>query len=883
MIRRACFALALVLVAACDRGSSGPSLRLAQPSAVAVFSGYTDRHTSLWPYAAVANSAQDELMLFDAVDDRVVAAAIVLRPLSIPVGAPRPALLAAASFAPPADQLERPSLLVVATAGSSHLQLIRTWHATDCGAVCPTGPGLADEEPIDLGSEIIALVAAPAVDAGGAVVPDRVRVVAAVAGDGPGQAEVVIVDYEWTGDPGTGSAASVGPGQVIHRSVVGFEALSLAIDPRDARFAYAATIDPIPPSHVLGVARIDLQGTPPSLAVAGIDAKAPTRLVAAYTLRERSLGWRGAYDQYRQTPAAELEQTFRPDEVARVYAWRDPAACGPTTPVACGIAVLDPEAGDVLEDPWNEGQTPKRYLPPITLPSRPVAMIVGPPAAFPPDSDNLRPPGDDPAAPARFMSLDPITPRVTTGVLLLPSENGRNYFADLARWETPSSVYELAPGSGTGVSSFRPSSTARPRIGFYPPSASLAWDASANAATYLRLTPGFTPTDDWTVTFQGYLPDFAASRAAQVAVEDAGAGTLRVAFQAVPPGTPAPPPTQVVNVYDPAYGVRVGDIVEFWTDGRSGSDTPACPDTTRTTGTPDPPIEGKIIAISPPEPGYPGGSVVVQKGDCVPWAQGPLTGCESEKRGPWTDIPDEDCWNLLPSGPRQVRIRAGSGTAGSEEFVVVGAATGYAGRAVSSPDTPAATPTYTLSNEDEAALVADCPLIPYPSNPAAVPCDDACRATCEQAAIARRARRLHLTSLYCYRSSTSGTHCENNFPDFELPEEPDPAAPFPPPEGPALAFSLGWKPLPGAPEQLLTRDTRVTFHTRSGRVPASRWGGGGNNGPATLPTGGAYFDRTAKRSWNRTDERYRFFVPYVGNVVLDLSPARDNGATRVLR
>jgi hypothetical protein len=881
VIRRALVALALASLAACERGSAGPSLRLAQPSAVAVFSGYAPRHGVLWPYAAVANSAQDELILFDAVDDKVVSAPIVLRPLSVPVGAPRPALLAAASFAPPGVEEERPSLLVVATAGSSQLQLVRTWHAAGCEPACPTGPGLADEEPIELGSEILALVAAPAVDAGGAVLPDRVRVVAALAGDAIAAPRIAVVEYQWTGDPVTGSAESVG-GAPVATQEVEFQGLSLAVDPRDPRFAYAASVDPIV-GGVFGVAQIDLRGSPPPLTVAAIDAKAPTRLVAAFTLRERALDRRGAYDQYAQTPAAELEQAFRPDASARVYAWRDPGACGPKTEVACGVAVLDPAALDVLEDPWNPGQTPKRYLPPITLPSRPVAMIVGPPAAHPPSSDNVRPPGDDRTVPARFMSLDPNTPRVTTGVLLLPSADGRNYFADLARWETPSSAFELAQGSGTGVSSFRPSSSALPRIGFYPRASGLAWDPTINAATYLQLTPGFTPTDDWTVTFQGYLPDFASSRVVQVESREDDpsleVGALRLAFQYVPPGTTTR--TQVVNVYDPAYGVRVGDIVEFWTDGRSDSDTPECPDTTSTSGSPAAPIEGKIVAISRPDGAHPGGSLVVQKGDCVPWARGSVTECLDEERGPWTSIEDGECWNLLRNRPRQARIRAGSGAPGAEEFVVVGAATGYAGRAVSSPDTPASSPTFAFSNEDEAALVAACTLIPYPSNPGSVPaCEGACRTACEQAAIARRARRLHLTSIYCTQAA-SGAYCRERFPAFERPG--DDAAPFPPPEGPALAFSLGWKPLPGAPEQLLTRDTRVSFRTRSGRVPASRWGGGGGDGPATLPTGGAYFDRTAKMAWDKADERYRFFVPYVGNLVLDLSPARENDETRVLR
>lgn len=885
-MRRALVGLGLALLAACNKGSSTPSMRLSQPSAVAVFSSFTSRHATLWPYAAVANSGQDELIVFDAVDNKVVAAPIVIRPLSIPVGAPRPALLATAQFTRPLGAEPRPSLLVAVAAGSSELQLVRTWRAA--GA---TGPGLADEAPIDLGSEILAVVAAPAVEASAdpaatLAVADRVRVVAALAGG-----QIAVVEYQWTGDPGSGSAASVGPGTVTTLDV-GFDGLSLAVDPRDPAYVYAATVDPIPPG-IHGVAEIDMRPPPASWIARAIDAHAPTRLVAAFSLRERALSALGAYDQYTQPAADQVASAFQETRVRRVYAWRDPGACGPKTAVECGIAVLDPVAGDVLEDPWRQGDSPKRYLSPITLPSRPVAMIVGPPPLNPPASDNATLPGAAPGLPPEFMRIDPLSPRLTTGVLLLPSEDGRNYFADLARWETPSSVHDLAQDSGTGVFSFRPSPASLPRIGFYRPSylpmASWpAWDPTTNAASFLQLTPGFTPTDQWTVTFQGYLPDFATSRAVQV--ESAGSDQYRVSFQAVPPGSTTP--TQVVNVYDPAYGVRVGDVLEFWTDGSAASDTPACPDTTPNSQTSSalPPVEGKVIAIERPSTAHPGGALVVQRGDCVPIAQGGVnasTVCDDQRHGPWNDPEHAACWGQLP-GARFARIRGGSGTPGAEEFVVVGARTGYAGRAVSSPPDPQDDdgppfPTFSFTSLNEATLVAQCGgLIPYPSDPLAVPdCDAACRTVCEQASIARRARRLHNTSVSCYQSSSSDdSYCKRFFPAF-APKVPSER--YPPPEDAALAFSLGWRQAAAGQEKLLVRDTRVTFQTRSGRVPAARWAGGGDDGPATLPTGGAYFDRTENPSWDKADERYRFFVPYVGNLVLDLSPARENGNARVLR
>jgi hypothetical protein len=890
-----------VLGAGCNRGGTGPAFRLEQPSALTIFWSFTNRHPQqLWPYAAVANTAQDELVMFDAVDDNVVAAPILLRPLSVPIPTLRPALLASARFTPPGapgEQPARPDLLVAVSAGSSELQLIRTWQ-DPAGA---TGPGLitTPDGNLDLGDQILAVTAAPSVDAAGNDVPDRVRVIAALAGG-----QIAVVEYQWAGDPATNLATIAAVGAPTFQTV-GFDGLSLAVDPRDPKFVYAATLDPIGSSGVFGVAQLDMRGANGSWPLRAIDAHAPTRLVAAFTLRERMLNAAGAYDQYTSIGApADNLAAFQPTRVSRVYALRDSGACGPQFKEECGIAVLDPVAGDVLEDPWHLGASPKRFLPPITSASTPLAMIVGPPAINPPDSDNARAVGD--TTPAELMLIEATTPpRLTTGVLLLPSRDGKSYFADLARWETPSGNYELATtNNGIGVSSFTISTTTLPRIGFYEPPfvteanaangnpsngnpASL--NASSTAGTFFQLTPGFTPSDQWTVTFQGYLPDFTASRVATV--ESLGGDpqgtaplTFRIALQATPPGASAP--TQIVNVYDPALGLHVGDIVEFWTDARPGSDTPKCPDTTQNPDIPTAPIEGKITEITRPDLNHPGGSLVVVKGDCVPFARGVQTKCEFDDRGPWNPIPNADCWNKLSNAPRQVRIRSGTGVPGSEEFVVVGAAFGYAGRAASSATKPATFPTFTVDNANEAQLVAACPLIPYPADPTTVPvCDGACRATCEQAWIARRARRIHLTAVQCYHSpgdTSAIPFCQTYFPQFFV-KKGDEGNPFPPGEGPALAFSLGWEQVNDTITKLLVRDTHVAFTTRSGWTPSARFGGGGNSGPATLPTGGSYFDRTQDLTWNHQGERYRFFVPHVGNLVLDLTPSQNNGSTRVLR
>ena len=84
MIRRALAlaAASLALATGCNKGSAGPAFRLAEPSSVALFNGYAQARTTadgvdlLWPYVAVANSAQDELLFFDPVDDKVAPAPI---------------------------------------------------------------------------------------------------------------------------------------------------------------------------------------------------------------------------------------------------------------------------------------------------------------------------------------------------------------------------------------------------------------------------------------------------------------------------------------------------------------------------------------------------------------------------------------------------------------------------------------------------------------------------------------------------------------------------------------------------------------------------------------------------------------------------------------
>jgi len=985
-------AAALALAAGCNKGTSGPAFRLAEPSSVAIFRGYAHAHTTkdgkealLWPYAAVANSALNELILFDPVDNKVLPAPIVIRPLSIPLPSPRPALVTSAAFTPCAlsdadpaclSAAPRPDLVVVVAAGSTELQLIRTWKSSVDPAAydyLALDPGLVLEAPVDLGSEVVALVATPKVDGSG-LVPDRVRVVAALA-DG----RLAVVEYQWSGDPslpevlpptddptGQNRVAAVSttgdPAHLVDYQDPDFDALSLAVDPsldenralRNPTKLYAATLDPIPPSNTFGVAEFDMTGAAGSWTMRALNAHTPTRLVAAFTLWERQLGVAGAYDQITRpvgpsadgsTPGNGDKSAFQVADaegaalppVHRVYAYRDPSSCGPMTSEQCGIAILDPDTADVLEDQWHKGMTPKQYMPAIAIPSFPVAMVPGTPAWHPPTDESIPDEAEDLH---RFMLMTTGTGiRLTTGVLFIPCQNGRSYFADLARWEIPSNTWEISlVGSFCTVSAYRASETDRPQIGFYEPKDLADADkANGSAATrnllepttaasgYFKLTPGFTRDDIWNITYQGHLPDFASNRPATISTEGVPPGMLRVALQVTSNGTIS----QKVNVFDPAYGVRVGDIVEIWTTGMP--ETPGgnarCPDTTKTdsSGLGVAPIEGKIVEVTRPNlpsDSYPGGSLVIQPGDCVPIFKSSTTSrtrCDSLTHGPWFDPADgtyqyNGCWNLLAGTVQQVRIRASGGGDPSDatpernphDFVLAGAGAGYAGRATSVPSDPPPnngepfpSPDFSFSDGDEALA---CPLIPYPSDPTAVPdCDESCRLTCEKAAVARRARRTHLPSVYCFKSSSEDpktrNYCETHFPEFAVRAKQDQGvdplgtfdqavgnhAPGEPPTGPALAFSLGVRQPATTSGLLLVRDTQVIIATRSGYQPVNRFGGGANSGASTGPMGAAYFDRSFDKSWGKQPDRYRFFVPYVGNLILDASPAHNNGDTRVLR
>ena len=103
--------------AACGSSTTTSTIGLSEPSAVAVFRGYTTKNVELRPYVAIASAGKDELVLVDALDDKAVLAPVVIRPLAVPVPEPRPAMLVSGSLA----DGDKPDLLVAISAGSTVL------------------------------------------------------------------------------------------------------------------------------------------------------------------------------------------------------------------------------------------------------------------------------------------------------------------------------------------------------------------------------------------------------------------------------------------------------------------------------------------------------------------------------------------------------------------------------------------------------------------------------------------------------------------------------------------------------------------------------------------------------------------------------------------
>ncbi|WP_242345152.1 hypothetical protein [Anaeromyxobacter terrae] len=849
-MRRLAF-LALAALAACGKTTTPIGVGLAEPSAVVAFNGFTPKNPGLHPYFAIANAARSDLTLVDAVDDTPVLAPVIVRSLAVPVPDPRPALLAASSLWDGAAGAKA-DLLVVASAAAPALQLVETWNASarivdeaDLGALAP-------------GGTIQALAAIPVLDAAvpPAQTPGRVRVVAALTG-----ARLAVVEYSRAPD-GVGIVRGDVSIRALEAGGVPFDVVSLAVNPHDPLHLYGASPDPI--GGVEGVAELTVAGAPADWTIRALDARAPTRFVAAARLRERSDTWPpplpgATYDDRTE---------FRLDVVDRVYALLDPARCGPDHRIGCGIAVLDPASGTILPD--YAGLMP--YLAPISLPQLAFGLAASEPPAVPP-------PGEEATYAGGFMKIAPGTgTRLTTAVAAIPSGDGRVYYADLGRFSVPNNQSILRGSTRTraetGVTiGVAPAGETLPRIlGLWSqPEGETAFTLAFDVPLLLRgvrVTPGFTATELWRVLFQASLPGVDAHRGQSGRTADARTWVAMQVPASAPGGATL---TQVVRVYDPTFAIHPGDLVEM-----SAPDVAGCPT--------DSNVEARIAAILPPEDAYPGGALALEPLD----DPRPKVNTDGSV-GPWRDWPA--CVQALGAGQTgfHLAVRAGG-------LVAIGAATGYAGRpeVVAEADVGTA-PEFALQYEDEDALAAQCPLLPWPADFRSAPaefrtCDAACRLVCERLVLARKARRIYHVSDQCRPLNPVSALDDKDCRDaWGLPGNA--TYPFPRANGPVVAFRVGYRGVtadagqfPGDVQALWAdlRGMEIDFSTQSGITPSSRFPTTSSNSTAhILPLGISTFDRSVIAG--KEAEGYRFLVPYTNDFVLDFSPAETVNIAKVIR
>lgn len=816
--------------AACGKSDQKVGARLGAPSAVAAYRGYTaESPVELRDYLAVANARTNELRILDLSDEQVLLAPAQYAPLSVPTGA-RPARLAGASLHDGGADA-----LVVVPGGTAEIQLVETW--TEETRVVP---GATVDLRALLGeAEILALTGAPVPvwDGGSSSwVPGagQARILAGLTG---GRIAVLPVTR--------GPEGSIGLGAPLV-ATLGFDPVSIAVSP-DPSVLYAASPDPI--GGVLGVAEIGAsEPDPQAWTVRGLDARAPTYLVAAADVNER------LFD-------VDFD-AFSPVPVRRVYAALEPTACGLEARVPCGIAVIDPVAGALAADPAGEAP----YLAPIPLPGRAVAIAVsGPPANGTIGLGNKR--NQDANGTLLLLIAPGSGQQYTSDLLVVPTTEGHAYWIDASRWRTPNDISTLR-SSGTGappgvavteaVSRSAFDSEAGVYVGAFlgicapdagpappePPSCVYAEGKDPDDPTQpsvtpavirdrILLTPGYTSGETWTLVYEGILPGLSFRRG--VLIRQGGLHFLALQEPndpAAPPGSP--PYLQVVRVFDPSLGIHAQ----------------------ATHGT------GDRVVVAPDDAARCGESFGVQALDLVApddarFAPGSIPGGALALEEPACALPLAEGESL----PVRAAVRASG-------LLLVGSRAGYAGR-------PTFDAPFELRYADEDSLA--CPLLPWSDTPPA--CDATCRGGCEALLLARKARRLYYLADRCPDEAAFGLAdpCTNYGWD---------RLNFPHPTGPVVAFQVASFPRTlgdGTTDPVLQRGAQLTFRTTSGMSPAGRrpLSSSGTNQGVAVPADVAAFDRSTIEG--REEEGLRFYVPYGDNLVLGFDPAVGASQVNVIR
>jgi hypothetical protein len=813
--------LAAALLAACNKTSTRPSIRLNGPSAVAVFHGKTLRDPdNLRAYLAVANLRGDDLRLLDAVDGKAVVAPGLIMSLSVPT-LPRPALLAAGALPPDTGGVAQADLLVLAPTGlaactpafptrlNGCIQVFTTWDK-DTAVDHDQSIDLFDLLPVGDVAEVLSLavVPVPAFDGTNwSAAPDKARVLAGLSAGSNG-GRLLVADFARAPD----GAAIVKTGAAVHD--LGFEAVSLSLAP-DLIHLYAASPDPVGQVggvDVEGVAELDLSGPfdgviPPARPM---DAHAPTTAVLAARVQPfKALTSDPAVDEF--DPA-----------VDRVYAALEPTRCGRDQAVACGLVTFDAVAGTLIPDPAIPPQLP--FAAPIAVPGHILGLIrVDPPTV---GSGTRQPDGtvtvDGTPGPLQQLVTQTVT-RWTSTLAVATSSLGPAYLLDLARGGQARDASVLPLARVSSAASIQGASGA-PYLALFdenavPPEPALTRDPSLMPAR-IGLTPGFSTTDSWSLGWQAVIPGLADLQA-QVQPSADGLGLDWLAAQYAVGGDVR----GTVRIYDPQLGLQVGDLALV-----TPEDAARCP------------VGFELVITDFLHPGtgpYPGGAVRV-----APSTHQPAGG-------------NPGCLNGAPLS--KVRV-----TFVSKELLLLGNAFGYAGR----PTLQAAATDlgWALEWKDPGPLA--CPLLDTAAWPPAI-----CDLDCRELLLSRRSRRTFYVTEQCASTDTACTKrwglalLDNvNGPVLKLKV--------------GLLSSTGDELDPVTTQP--ARGATLTFTTVSGQVMSSRQPqvGATVTGMA-LPSGMATFDRAG--ATGSAADGVRVFVSYPSNEVLDCSPSVAAGSSGLIR
>jgi hypothetical protein len=348
--------------------------------------------------------------------------------------------------------------------------MIDTWSGHPQPLETPAGaPVQVDLDLLAPGAEILSITgaAAPVSAVAGTPAPGVGRILVGLSGG-----RLAVLDF--ARDPADVTGKAIGAPTATVLTGLGFDPVSLS-QGADARLVYAASRTLLP-GGTPGVAELNL-GALPAWTLRELDALVPTEAVAAVSFG----AWSHVSDAFGAT-------------VRRVFALPDPSACGPGKPVPCGLLALDP--AQATPDPLRghllanlvAGEEP--YLLPIDVPA-PVTAILATGRAT-----------------ADLSVTSGAGTKVTSALAAITAADGRAYLVDLARWAMLSETSPLVGTGKTGVTTAAATviDATSSAIGLWSLDLVKLSALTTDLASSVRVTPGFTPDDQWTLTWKGVLP-----------------------------------------------------------------------------------------------------------------------------------------------------------------------------------------------------------------------------------------------------------------------------------------------------------------------------------------------------------------------------------------